>query len=1511
MAPSRTPPAKVLEAWKQESAEVEPTVKKILNHILSDKVERQQLTQLESDGFLEDFLWSHYMKAKDGVVSTEHILCIMAMVNHKYVEGVDAWRWMNTPDCAEAFAAFFQRVLAIVKDDEKLSFRERNVYMIFLIHAFSSLEVPAVRSQVLRLVYLPVWAALSPARQKFELQEAPDKIRETWRLLETADRKRKKKGASEAQKEQQYQQRFLMRDLVERGLQAIASLTDTVKPEEETPEMSDAPPGLENSEAAAAESASQSAQDPSGAKTKAAPLSAKPPSRVDADRLVFCERFLELLIDILSQLSTRRFFSAVLEDLHILVRLELSPILGDGYKEREGHLLSQLTESLKYYLRFEINNHSGESMSHDDLVRQNAQAVETLQRKAFQAHPEELKELCLATIRKIQDAGTLSGFLRKLGEGDLRKFLEKLDILHGNAPVPTNQGSMREVYCKLLQDAYSERSNLAAAIQDTPVYPTEAVLWDENIIPREQAYYADQVLALPKLNLQFLTLEDYLLRNFHLFRLESSYEIRDDIENAVRRLRPVYDPSKQDTVFLGWSRMALPLSGFRIVKVAEPRIGEVKPASVVAEITYSLEMVHGEGRNEWDNLRELDAMFLLSIRAQKVRHAKDLRMDNKTPEEAKDLKFCDEYGVALVRGCALIAFLDDDGNRIEEGFERDLPKGHVRRMHVHLDSAQYHQDVVGEGGPGAEAYTTFNILLRRNPKENNFKSVLESIQELLQTDSPLPDWLKNVFLGYGNPCGAHYTSLGQQPVLDFNDTFLSWQHLVSCFPDTPVRFSCEDESQRLPPFRLRFVEGKADPAPAPADAAGKKKKAPAEPAKTVLKEIIAEPYVLENKGPYPEDKARKNPIEFTTAQVEAIRSSLNPGLTVIVGPPGTGKTDVAVQALSLLYKNFPEQRTLIVTHSNQALNDIFEKIIQRDVEDRHLLRLGHGEEALSTEKNFQKYGRVNDTLARRIELLGEVERLAKSMDVECDVGYSCETAGYFFLYHVARRWKHFNMAVEGVRAEKKEKETTVSSLFPFNEFFSNAPEPIFCGDFEKDLETARGCYRHLEGISEELENYRPFELLRSNRERANYLLTKQAKIIAMTCTHAAIKRGEFLLKGLKYDNLIMEESAQISEIETLIPMQLQGTETGIRLKRIILLGDHHQLPPIVQNMALAKYSHLDQSMFSRLVRLGVPHVELDMQGRARASLANLYSWRYTKLGDLPNVRTRAEFQTPNMGFECDYQLVDVQDYHGRGETQPSPFFYQNLGEAEYIVQTYMFMRLLGYPANKISIITTYNGQRALIEDVLRQRCERHPLFGWPDKVATVDKFQGQQNDYILLSLVRTRNFGHIRDVRRLVVAMSRARLGLYVFCRHSLFKRCKELAEVFTQLSKRPTKMQIYPEDRYQAPGTVLKHTGPRVDLENVFHLSQIVDHMQRSSMAQYWAKQQELVAAAEAEARKHAAVPPEENNAADNQPSAKPDEETKQSDVKMEEDEDGAVRKRAGEDSAQQTPAKKAKQER
>ena len=95
--------------------------------------------------------------------------------------------------------------------------------------------------------------------------------------------------------------------------------------------------------------------------------------------------------------------------------------------------------------------------------------------------------------------------------------------------------------------------------------------------------------------------------------------------------------------------------------------------------------------------------------------------------------------------------------------------------------------------------------------------------------------------------------------------------------------------------------------------------------------------------------------------------------------------------------------------------------------------------------------------------------------------------------------------------------------------------------------------------------------------------------------------------------------------------------------------------------------------------------------------------RYKILGNLPHVLNQPAYLRANGGFSFDYQLINVPDFNGTGESSPSPFFYQNVGEAEYAVAMFMYMRLIGYPAERISILTTYNGQKHLLRDVVNAR----------------------------------------------------------------------------------------------------------------------------------------------------------------------------------------------------------------
>ena len=79
-----------------------------------------------------------------------------------------------------------------------------------------------------------------------------------------------------------------------------------------------------------------------------------------------------------------------------------------------------------------------------------------------------------------------------------------------------------------------------------------------------------------------------------------------------------------------------------------------------------------------------------------------------------------------------------------------------------------------------------------------------------------------------------------------------------------------------------------------------------------------------------------------------------------------------------------------------------------------------------------------------------------------------------------------------------------------------------------------------------------------------------------------------------------------------------------------MIGDNRQLPPIVKNMALEKFSNMEQSLFTRFVQLGMPTIKLDTQGHACPSICSLYNWRYHALGNLPHVLNHADYHVANV-----------------------------------------------------------------------------------------------------------------------------------------------------------------------------------------------------------------------------------------------------------------------------------------
>ncbi|EGC40086.1 hypothetical protein DICPUDRAFT_147081 [Dictyostelium purpureum] len=1333
---------------------------------LVEKIYKDQILQsnfkiqiLELSHYFEHYLWPNF---KSNQSSKSLIMSIIIMINEKSKEGLNSFQSFhigsnNSTNGQEesassieysTFKEFFESFLLV--ELSELSANELSHYIKFLINTFQSVEDIHVRNECLKIVSYPIWLNLSEGRLDQDISLLPDFLIKKLQLF-------KKKYLNSKLNPVELKYKDFLLNLMVQFINTLDSLQ--ILKESNSDEFKNS--------------------------------------------LNYCERFLELMIDLMTQITTRRFFYSLLDDFHLILKVSQSVFITKNPKDSK--ILNGLLGILKVYNNFDIDNFTGEEISSDQATGLHYQAIQELQKVIFKNFPE-IKEIALRNVSFVENKPQFISVISNLSEDRLNELCYLLNFKS------KDKKENKQFLISLLLSKFQKKESVVEPVNRMSLYPTEKLLWDSSAIP-DSSYRNDRSLALPKLNLQFLSFNDYLMRNFVLVRLESAYEIKQDIEDTVKRLSPKYNISNNKTTFNGWSRMSLPLSSpFKIINVYQANIGEDKPKKVNGVINVSLHSCKEYIKEEWLSVKEHDVLFLVTIQPEG---------DDNTTD------FVKKYGIKHVRGCEVVEIIGEDNNT----------NSNSRAFKVSLDTNQYQEDLENNN---LKLYDSFNIVLRRNPKENNFKSVLDTIISLLNSKSYFPDWLNSIFMGYPSDQQKQQEQEQLEEEISFNDTFLNLDHLKNTYQDKKIELTencklmCSKSQDSDLLYKIKFNnEGDSD-------------------------SILVDTYKNKtNKVINSSDEVvNRNKIEFTPTQISAIKSGvLENKLTLIVGPPGTGKTDIAVQIISNIYHNSPNQRTLIITHSNQALNQLFEKIYNLDINERYLLRLGHGQKQLQTSKDFTKGGRIDFWLNLRISQLEKVDQLAKSIDVADDVSYTCDTALQFFSFHVLSKWEKFQHDLEKLQKESNNNDNSAAQIkyiienYPFGKFFldNSIAKELFSTDksLQENQEILKELWLYIENIFKELEECKVFELLKSSNDRYNYLLLKQSKIVAMTCTYASLKRNELIKLGFKFDNLLMEESAQISDIESFIPLQLQndrpeqqsnqqmddGEEAAeiieqFRLKRVILIGDHNQLPPIVKNQSLSKFSHFDQSLFTRFIRLEIPHIILDRQARSRPSISELFRWRYKGLQDLDIVKTNDYFKHANGGFAYDYQLINVEesDGFGNGETEPTPHYYQNLGEAEYIVATYQFMRAIGYPSDKITVLTTYNGQKQLLREVFQAKCKSN--YGMPHKITTIDKYQGQQNDIILLSLVRTKSYGHLRDPRRLIVAMSRARLGLYVFCKKQFWRNCYETSLVFSKLLKRPDKLVILKSELYDTKRLINSELNQDdcFEVQNSFHMKSIVE---------------------------------------------------------------------------------------
>ncbi len=255
----------------------------------------------------------------------------------------------------------------------------------------------------------------------------------------------------------------------------------------------------------------------------------------------------------------------------------------------DARLFRQLCGTLKFYTAFEIDDQTGEAKTESQCQELHYEKLKALQKGVFKYFREDLLAFSLTNIATIDQRDTLVKHLGSLSQDRLYSLAEYLHL------VPRRQDNLEDKENSAIVDEHSKelllemiifhmerRSSQIDELNGLPLYPCEQVIWDENLVPTDyqQQSTNETCLALPKLGLQFLTLHDYLLRNFHLFRLEAAYELRQDIEEACVRLRPYYAFEDSEVRFGAWSRMAQAIDSFNIVEVANANVGESCPSRV-------------------------------------------------------------------------------------------------------------------------------------------------------------------------------------------------------------------------------------------------------------------------------------------------------------------------------------------------------------------------------------------------------------------------------------------------------------------------------------------------------------------------------------------------------------------------------------------------------------------------------------------------------------------------------------------------------------------------------------------------------------------------------------------------------------------------------------------------------------------------------------------------------------------------------------------------------------------
>lgn len=439
-----------------------------------------------------------------------------------------------------------------------------------------------------------------------------------------------------------------------------------------------------------------------------------------------------------------------------------------------------------------------------------------------------------------------------------------------------------------------------------------------------------------------------------------------------------------------------------------------------------------------------------------------------------------------------------------------------------------------------------------------------------------------------------------------------------------------------------------------------------------LKEIL-----FGNKMPlYSEPKEEIVNSALNHSQNEAINHILSAhDISIIHGPPGTGKTTTLVSAIKLLCD--VEYQVLVCAPSNTAVDLLTERISKTGLKVVRLGNISRVDEDI-----------INHTLDYQISS-HEESKAIKRMRIEAD--------------SLRKKANSFKSSLDfGQKRQKRELISEANDL------------STWVNQLEKRL------------IAQILD---------------------RAQVI--TCT--LVGSAHSLLAGRKFKTVLIDEAAQALEPATWIPI--------LKAEKVVLCGDPFQLPPTVKSKDANK-SGLSLTLMEKVIQRGFKHKLLEVQYRGNEMImgySNYYFYE-NKLVASPLVKDK------RLPFQENSPLIFI-DTAGTGFEEKPEKGSGSLFNAdefsllrEHIYRIIIDMQtLINQEFPSIVILSPYKGQVNYIE---KEISEDEKLVHLPIKVKTVDGFQGQESDIVIVSLVRSNGkneIGFLKDYRRFNVAITRAK----------------------------------------------------------------------------------------------------------------------------------------------------------